>query len=85
MHAIERMFQRSITEDEVEESIHLGEVIESYKDDIPYPSFLTLYFIADKAIHVVFSKNEDQEVIVITVYEPNTNKWEDNMKTRRQV
>ncbi len=85
VHALERMFQRSITEEEVEASVRLGEVIESYEDDKPYPSYLTLYFVADKALHVVFAKNEEEIFVVITVYEPSLNKWEDDMKTRRQL
>ena len=44
-----------------------------------------LYFVSDKAIHVVFAKNEEEIFVVITVYEPSLNKWEDDMKTRRQL
>jgi len=53
LHAIERMFQRDISEKQVEEVIKNGEIIESYIDDKPYPSFLTLGYVDGIALHVV--------------------------------
>ncbi len=85
VHALERMFQRSITEEEVEQVVLEGQIIESYEDDQPYPSYFILNFVSNKAIHVVFAKNEDSNIIVITVYEPSSHKWEDDMKTRKKL
>ncbi len=59
LHAIERMFQRDISEKQVEEVIENGEIIESYIDDKPYPSFLTLGNVDDIALHVVYAKDEE--------------------------
>jgi len=36
------MFERDILENEIEEAVKNGEIIETYLDDKPYPSFLTL-------------------------------------------
>ena len=81
-HAIQRMFERDIFEEEIEETIKSGEVIEEYLDDKPYPSFLALKFF-DKPLHVVFAKNEkDNEIIIITAYYPDKEKWSDDYKTR---
>jgi hypothetical protein len=44
VHALQRMFQRRITEADVREILQVGEVIESYPDDTPYPSRLILGF-----------------------------------------
>jgi Domain of unknown function (DUF4258) len=42
VHAIQRMYQRSISEEEVRIVIKTGETIEDYSDDFPYPSRLVL-------------------------------------------
>ena len=83
LHAIERMFQRDISEKQVEEVIENGEIIESYIDDKPYPSFLTLGYVDDMALHVVYAKDEENNVIVITAYKPNLTKWQEDLKTRK--
>ena len=84
LHAIERMFQRDISEKQVEEVIENGEVIESYIDDKPYPSFLTLGYVDGIALHVVYAKDEEDNVIVITAYKPNLTKWQEDLKTRKE-
>ncbi len=85
VHAIERMFQRDIFETEVEDVINDGEIIERYLDDKPYPSFLSLGYIDNVAIHVVYAKDEENNVIIITVYKPSVEKWKDDYKTRRKM
>ena len=83
LHALQRMFQRDISNDDVKRTIESGEVIENYPNDEPYPSRLTLGFVDDRPIHVVFAENsEENEIIVITVYEPNPTKWEQDFKRR---
>lgn len=84
VHAIERMFQRDVSEEEVEYIVKLGETIESYLDDQPYPSCLILGYVAMRPLHVVYAKDENNTVIVITVYEPTPDKWSDDFKTRRK-
>ena len=83
LHAIERMFQRDISEKQVEEIIENGEIIESYIDDTPYPSFLTLGYADGIALHVVYAKDTEDNVIVITAYKPNLTKWQEDLKTRK--
>ena len=83
LHAIERMFQRDISEKHVEEVIENGEIIESYVDDTPYPSFLTLGCVDGITLHVVYAKDEEGNVIVITAYRPNLTKWQEDLKTRK--
>ena len=81
-HAIQRMFERDIFEEDVEDTIKNGEIIEEYFDDKPYPSFLALN-LYDKPLHVVFARNkEDNEIIVITAYYPDKEIWSDDYKIR---
>ena len=81
-HAIQRMFERDIFEVDVENTVKNGKIIEEYLDDKPYPSYLALEF-NKKPLHVVFAKNyEDNEIIIITAYYPDKDKWSDDYKIR---
>ena len=83
-HAIQRMFERDIFEMDVEDTIKNGEIIEEYLDDKPYPSFLVLG-LQNKPLHVVFAKNDDaNEIIIITAYHPDKEKWSEDYKQRIQ-
>lgn len=84
VHAIERMFQRDISEEEIEKVVRAGEIIESYPDDQPYPSFLALGYAEKRALHVVYAKDDNNTVIVITVYAPTLEKWFEDFKRRRK-
>jgi hypothetical protein len=50
---------------------------EEYPDDTPYPSRLIVGCYKGRVIHVVAADNfDDEEIIVITVYEPDTSEWD---------
>ncbi len=83
LHAVERMFERDIAEETVQVCITKGKVIESYPHDNPYPSFLSLYVLNERPIHVVYAKS-DNAYIVITVYEPDPSLWEDGFQQRKE-
>ena len=84
-HAIKRMFQRHINEKDVRSVLETGETIESYPDDTPYPSRLVLGWIGNRPLHVVVADNAaDDQIIVITVYEPGQDKWVRDFKRRIQ-
>ena len=83
-HAIERMFERNISDKVVEKVIKDGKVIEKYLDDKPYPSFLILGYEKDdlkKPLHIVFAK-DGKNIIVITAYRPNKLNWTNNYQIR---
>ncbi|MHB1661331.1 MAG: DUF4258 domain-containing protein [bacterium] len=74
-----------IKEQEVFEAVLKGEIIESYIEDEPYPSCL-IYGITDsnKPLHIVCAYAENDDLaIIITVYQPNPDKWID-FKRRKQ-
>jgi len=73
-----------IWEWEVFEAVQTGEVIESYKDDKPYPSAL-VYGITSRSrpIHLVCAHADEEDMaIVITVYEPDPSRWIDHRRRR---
>jgi hypothetical protein len=85
VHAIVRMFERGISEEEVRETLKSGETIERYPDDSPYPSRLILGWRGGRPIHVVAADNvEEDETIVITVYEPDAALWEPDFRRRKR-
>ena len=78
------MHERGISEIEVEHALASGTIIESYPNDTPFPNALLLGFAGSKSVHVVFADNHDENVrIIITVYEPDSTIWCDDLKTRR--
>jgi len=85
LHAIRRMFEREISDEEVLKVIQEGEVIEEYPNDEPYPSMLILGFVNDRPIHVVLAVNEEESMgIVVTAYQPDPSLWRDNFRRRRK-
>lgn len=84
VHALQRMFERGMREHEVLHIIETGEMIETYPDDHPYPSQLLFGWYEDRPLHVVVADHaDDQEMIVITVYEPDADQWEADLKRRK--
>lgn len=83
-HASQRMIERDIKRNSVIKAILNGEIIEDYPEDFPFPSCLILgYSIDGKPLHVVCSIGQDY-LWIITVYHPDSNKWEPDLKTRKQ-
>jgi hypothetical protein len=76
-HAIQQMFARRITVDEVREVIANHEIIVEYPDDVPYPSNLLLGGVSGRPLHVVLGYD------VITVYEPDPTLWDEKFRKRR--
>jgi hypothetical protein len=83
VHAIQRMFSRGISADDVHRVLATGEVVENYPDDRPYPSRLLLGWSGARPLHLVAAYNpEANEEIVITVYEPDPGMWGKDFKKR---
>lgn len=82
-HAIQQMFLRKISKNEVRTVVAYGEVIDERTDDTPFPSYLLLDFVGGRPIHVVFSYDEATETgYVVTAYIPDRSFWEDDFRTR---
>ncbi len=83
-HAIQRMFERDISVDEVVTVVNNGRVIQDYPHDDPYPSRLLLCRVNERALHVVCADVPgNEEVFIITVYEPDASQWEPGFERRK--
>ncbi len=79
------MFERHVDVREVRDVLRSGERIANYPDDQPYPSYLMLGRSGVRALHVVAADNDEaRETIVITVYEPDPDRWDTELQTRRE-
>ena len=58
VHAIQRMFERAITKENVRQALATGKTIEAYPEDQPYPSRLVLGWAGTRPIHVVVADNQ---------------------------
>ena len=83
-HIVIRLLQRNINQKDIEEALLNGEILEEYENDYPYPSCL-VYGITtnNKVLHVVCGLNEE-ELWIITAYYPNSLKWKEDLKTRKE-
>ena len=53
--------------------------------DTPYPSRLLLVSVGGRALYVVVADNaDDDETIVVTVYEPDPALWQPGFRRRRR-
>jgi len=78
------MFERQLGVEDVEAVIEGGETIEDYPNDKPYPSRLVLGWRGARPVHVVAADNlSENELIVITVYEPDAELWEADFRRRK--
>ena len=75
-----------IIENEVFQAVLRGKIIEDYPTDDPYPRCLIYGMTeAKRPLHVVCAHAEEAEVaIVVTVYEPNPDRWV-SFERRRSV
>lgn len=84
VHAIQRIFQRGISEEDVRHVVITGNTIEEYPDDKPYPSRLVLGWCGKRPLHVVIADNQEaDEKIIVTVYEPSATAWEQDFRRRK--
>lgn len=83
VHAVQRMWQRNITDEDVSCVLKEGSVIEEYADDQPYPSRLLMGWVKGRPLHLVIAENtEDGSIIVITAYQPDLNNWKPGFRER---
>lgn len=70
---------------EVSQVLDTGEIIEEYTDDKPYPSCLVVGWTeAKRPLHIVCAPVPTEErLIIITTYQPDSNRWEADFKRRK--
>ena len=78
------MFERGIGVAEVVEILDTGETIARYEGDRPYASRLVLGWSGGRPLHIVAADvAKDQITVVITVYQPDSNLWTPDFRSRR--
>lgn len=75
-----------IRDQEVYEATRACEVVEHYPEDEPYPSVLVLGRSAGgRPLHIVCGYDgEEDRVIVITVYQPDPERWDEAFRRRKE-
>ena len=85
IHALKRMRQRNINEQDIRQVLITGEVIENYPDALPLACRLVMGWCENRCLHVVVADDvQAQESIIITTYEPSPFEWEPDLKRRKQ-
>ncbi len=71
---------------EVLEALDIGEIIEEYPDDQPYPSCLIFgHTQTARPLHIVCAPVlSEQRLIIITLYQPDPARWEADLKRRKR-
>jgi hypothetical protein len=83
-HAVDQSIIRRILVQEVREVIANGRIIEDYPDDKYGPSCLILGFTqAQRPLHIQCSYPSRPIIKIITLYEPNVDKWNSDFTQRR--
>lgn len=83
-HAKNRCRERGIKQRDIKNCVATGEIIEQYPGDFPFPSCLIFGHATDnRIIHVVIS-DEGTSGRIITAYIPNTIKFHNDLKTRKE-
>ncbi len=85
IHAIERMFERRVSVENVRQVLQRGETIEDYSDEMPFPSRLISGGRGNRPLHVVVAENASEgEALIITAYEPDPAQWKSNARERKR-
>lgn len=85
-HAVDQSIVRQILVREVREAIAVGQVIEDYPDDKYGPSCLILGFTqAQRPLHIQCSYSSRPVIKIITLYEPEADKWNNDFTKRRRT
>ncbi len=83
-HCLERMQERDITIDDVRKCINTGEIIEDYPADFPHPNCLIFgYTLKEEILHTVVG-SDGNTLFIITAYYPSTDKFGNDLKTRKE-
>lgn len=84
-HVNMRLAGRRLSPRDVCEATGTYELVEAYPDDKYLPSYLVLASTAGNPFHTLFAADvAGDNVRVVTVYRPDPDHWESDMKTRRR-
>ena len=85
LHAIQRMFERQVSVDNVRQVLQSGQIIEDYTDEMSTPGGLISRKPGQRPLHVVMAENTPEgELVVITVYQPDPAHWKPGFRDRKE-
>ena len=85
IHAMQRMFERRVSVENVRQVLQNGEMIEDYSEEMPHPGGLMSGRQGKRILHVVVAENiSENEALVITAYEPDRAQWKSNSRERKR-
>ena len=67
----EKLRERKISADDIEEAIRHGAIVEDYPDDPRGPSCLILGRSGGRPLHVVCGRLQGKRILIITAYGPD--------------
>lgn len=84
-HALTKLILERLERDEVEAALGSCGLIEDYPTvGRPLPDCLVLGFVGGAPVHITVALDEDNDrVLVVTVYVPSEERWEDDWRTRK--
>ncbi|MFN0010056.1 MAG: DUF4258 domain-containing protein [Phycisphaerales bacterium] len=82
VHAVQRMFERGITEIEIRAILTDPTVVEAYPLEVPYPTRLLLGWADTRPLHIVVAEPDPTTTIILTVYEPDPRRWDAALRHR---
>jgi hypothetical protein len=84
-HVNMRLAQRFIARETIIQAAESYEIVEEYREDKYFPSYLLLGRQGEEGFHVLFGADtEGQNVRIVTAYYPSLEEWEADLKTRRR-
>lgn len=84
-HAVDNSILRHVTLQEVREAFAQGEIIEDYPDDKYGPSCLVLGFTCNgRPLHIQCSHPSRPVLKIITLYQPDPDKWIEFKRRKNQ-
>ena len=83
-HAAQRMLERNISVNDVLVVLNSGAIVEDHPEDTPFPIRLTLGWVGQRPVHVVWAAAAGTgRIVIITVYEPDPREWDNTFRGRR--
>ena len=80
----EKLRQRRIGAQNIEEAVRTGNIIEGYPDDPRGASCLIRGLVGERPLHVLCGRLDAEEILIMTAYEPDSEEWENDWRTRKK-
>lgn len=86
VHAVRKLRLEGLRKTAVETTLKTCDLIEDYQTEgRPLPDCLVLGFIDSDPVHIVVAIDEEfDRILIVTVYRPLSERWEDDWKRRKK-